>query len=104
LAEMPRSPLPGHPTTVRVQTPTFGASQRSVVSPGREENAILVTPGGQSGLPTSPHFRSLHKPWQDGLSYPLRPSDTTARVVLAPRPRESSTESSGSSAINPSNR
>ena len=104
LAEMPRSPLPGHPTTVRVQTPTFGASQRSVVSPGREENAILVTPGGQSGLPTSPHFRSLHKPWQDGSSYPLRPSDTTARVVLAPRPRESSTESSGSSAVNPSNR
>ncbi|MFM1868828.1 MAG: penicillin acylase [Planctomycetota bacterium] len=104
LAEMPRTQLPGHPTTVRVQTPSFGASQRSVVSPGHEENAILVTPGGQSGLPTSPHFRSLHKSWQDGSSYPLRPTETTARVVLAPSTRESSTETSGTSAVNPSSR
>jgi hypothetical protein len=65
-----------------VQTPSFGASQRSVVSPGREEDAILVTPAGQSGLPTSPHFRSLHRSWQEGLPYPLRPSEATARVRL----------------------
>jgi len=82
IAEMPRTPLPGHPTTVRVQTPTFGASQRSVVAPGYPEDAILVTPAGQSGLPTSPHFRSLHRPWQDGKPYPMRPGKATARVRL----------------------
>ena len=32
VAEMPRSALPGHPTVVRVQTPSFGASQRSASS------------------------------------------------------------------------
>ncbi|MFM7259076.1 MAG: penicillin acylase family protein, partial [bacterium] len=82
IAEMPRTPLPGHPTTVRVQTPSFGASQRSVVSPAHLADAILVTPAGQSGLPTSPHFRSLHRPWQDGTAYPLRPGEATARVLL----------------------
>lgn len=83
LAEMPRAPLPGHPTCVRVQTPAFGASQRSVVSPSHLENAILVTPCGQSGLPTSPHFRDLHPYWQRGEPYPLLPKDTAARIELS---------------------
>ena len=104
LAEMPRASLPGHPTTVRVQTPTFGASQRSVVSPGREENAILVTPAGQSGLPTSPHFRSLHRHWQDGNPYPLRPLDAASRVVLAPHAKPSSPQTDATSSLSPSTR
>ena len=83
LAEMPKAPLPGHPTCVRVQTPGFGASQRSVVSPARIEDAVLVTPGGQSGLPTSPHFRSLHSWWQDGKPYPLLPGAPKRRVALS---------------------
>ena len=83
LAEMPKAPLPGHPTCVRVQTPGFGASQRSVVSPARIEDAVLVTPGGQSGLPTSPHFRSLHTWWQDGKPYPLLPGAPKRRVALS---------------------
>jgi penicillin amidase len=83
LAEMPKAPLPGHPTCVRVQTPGFGASQRSVVSPGKIEDAILVTPGGQSGLPTSPHFRSLHSWWQDGKPYAMLPSAPKRRVALS---------------------
>ncbi len=84
VAEMPKAPLPGHPTAVRVQTPTFGASERSVVSPTHLNDAILVTPCGQSGLPTSPHFRSLHRYWQDGLPYPLLPGAATQRLELMP--------------------
>lgn len=86
LAEMPKAPLPGHPTSVRVQTPRFGASQRSVVSPAHLDDAILVTPCGQSGMPTSPHFRSLHQYWQDGTSYPLLPGEATARIELLREP------------------
>jgi penicillin amidase len=83
LAELPKAPLPGHPTCVRVQTPRFGASQRSAVSPAKLEDAVLVTPGGQSGLPTSPHFRSLHSWWQEGTPYPLVPGETKRRIALS---------------------
>jgi penicillin G amidase len=82
LAEMPKAALPGHPTCVRVQTPNFGASQRSAVSPAKLEDAVLVTPGGQSGLPTSPHFRSLHSWWQEGKPYPLLSGVPKRRVIL----------------------
>ena len=82
MAEMPRAPLPGHPTCVRVQTPTFGASQRSVISPNHLADAIMVTPCGQAGLPTSPHFRSLHSFWEKGEPYPLLPQDAARRVLL----------------------
>ncbi|MBI1302310.1 MAG: hypothetical protein GC172_00710 [Phycisphaera sp.] len=84
IAAMPAAALPGHPTTVRVQTPGFGASQRSSVSPAHLEDGILVTPAGQSGLPTSPHFRSLHRPWQDGLPFPLLPGAAARRIVCSP--------------------
>lgn len=82
MAEMPRAQLPGHPTCVRVQTPTFGASQRSVISPNHLSDAIMVTPCGQAGLPTSPNFRSLHEFWQKGEPYPLLPQDAARRVLL----------------------
>ncbi len=101
LAEMPKAPLPGHPTCVRVQTPRFGASQRSVVSPSQLDDAVLVTPGGQSGLPTSPNFRNLHAWWQDGKPYPLLPGDTKKRIELsdeAPPPAPSAPAS-----VSPSN-
>jgi len=84
LAAMPSAALPGHPTTVRVQTPGFGASQRSAVSPLHLADAVLVTPAGQSGLPTSPHFRSLHRPWQEGVSFPLLPGAPARRIVCSP--------------------
>ena len=88
LASMPPTPLPGHPTTVRVQTPNFGASQRSVVSPAHVADAILVTPAGQSGLPASPHFRSLHAPWVRGEPWPLLPGDPARRVGFLPKSSE----------------
>lgn len=86
MAEMPRTRLPGHPTCVRVQTPQFGASQRSVVCPSELDDAILVTPCGQAGLPTSPHFRSLHAPWEQGVPFPLLPGASVRRVELRREP------------------
>jgi acyl-homoserine lactone acylase PvdQ len=82
LAEMPRAQLPGHPTCVRVQTPTFGASERSNISPAHLSDGVLVTPCGQAGMPTSPHFRDLHPFWQRGEPYPLLPGATKRRVEL----------------------
>ncbi len=82
LAEMPRAELPGHPTCIRVQTPSFGASERSVISPAHLADAVLVTPCGQASMPTSPHFRSLHSFWQKGEPYPLLPGSAARRVEL----------------------
>ncbi len=85
MAEMPRTALPGHPSCVRVQTPNFGASERSVISPAHLDDAILVTPAGQSGSPLSPHFKSLHRYWQEGLPFPLLPGEAVRVVELSPK-------------------
>jgi penicillin amidase len=77
-------PQPGHGRAVRVQTPRAAASARYIVSPGHEEDGILQTPGGQSGDPRSPHYRSLHASWRDGTKVPLVPSEPVRRMTLAP--------------------
>ena len=82
MAEMPRAQLPGHPTCVRVSAPAFGASERSVISPAHLGDAILVTPCGQAGMPTSPHFRDLHNYWMRGEPFPLLPGEAKRRVEL----------------------
>ena len=89
--DIPAHPQPGHPDAIRVATPGFGASARLVVSPGREELAILETPGGQSGDPSSPHYRDRHEAWRLGEPDPLLQvfEETTAddperRVLLVP--------------------
>ena len=53
-------PLPGDTDMPRVQGPSWGASERLVVSPGREEHAIFEMPGGQSGHPLSPYYLAGH--------------------------------------------
>ncbi|HRP62549.1 MAG TPA: penicillin acylase family protein [Phycisphaerales bacterium] len=81
LAEAPQS---GHPFAVRVATPTFGASARMVVSPGRESAGILHTPAGQSGHPQSPHYRIGHEEWLAGLPLPFAPQRTETLLRLEP--------------------
>ena len=63
---MPKTPLAGDNHMPLVAAPTFGASQRMVVSPGREEQGIFVMPGGQSGHPLSPFYGAGHRDWLDG--------------------------------------
>lgn len=81
---IPRHEQPGHSTTVRVSGTSYGASDRLVVSPGREELGLLAIPTGQSGNPTSPHFRDLHASWRDGTYLPLRPQQQAGRRRFEP--------------------
>ena len=79
---MTAEPLPGDADMPRVQSPTFGASQRSVVEPGREQEGIFHMPGGQSGHPLSPFFRAGHEDWVKGRPSPFLPGPTEYRLLL----------------------
>ncbi|MDZ4829787.1 MAG: penicillin acylase family protein [Phycisphaerae bacterium] len=74
----------GHPLAVRVAAPTFGASERLVVSPGHEASALIQTPGGQSGDPKSVHYADLHPSWRDGQPLPLLPGVPVSRLEFVP--------------------
>jgi len=82
--DLPANPQPGDLITVRVASPTLGASQRMVVSPGREEDGLFHMPGGQSGHPLSPHYRAGHDAWAEGRPRPFLPGPTVHRLVLTP--------------------
>jgi len=82
--DMPARPLPGDTEMPRVQSPAFGASERLVVSPGRENQGIYHMPGGQSGHPFSPYYRAGHSDWEEGNVTPLLPGETVWRLTLRP--------------------
>ncbi len=82
--DMPADPLPGATEMPRVQTPGHGASERFVVSPGREEEGLFHMPGGQSGNPLSPFYRAGHDAWVKGEPSPLLPGPTKHTLVLQP--------------------
>ena len=84
LLDMPALQLPGDSNMPRVQSPTFGASERLVVSPGREAEGIFHMPGGQSGHPLSPFYRAGHEAWARGDATPLLPGPTKHTLTLAP--------------------
>lgn len=84
LLNMPADPLPGATDMPRVQTPTHGASERLVVSPGREGEGIFHMPGGQSGNPLSPFYRAGHAAWVKGEPTPLLPGPVTHSLTLNP--------------------
>jgi penicillin amidase len=69
----------------RVAGPYVGASQRMVVSPGKEEEAIFHSPGGQSGHPLSPHYADGHQAWLRGLPESLLPGKKVTTLKLMPR-------------------
>ncbi|MDA0803559.1 MAG: penicillin acylase family protein [Planctomycetota bacterium] len=77
-------PQAGHFRAVRVQTPRAAASARLIVSPGHEADGILETPGGQSGDPRSPHYRSFHQEWRDGAPTPLLPGAPVKSIEFVP--------------------
>jgi len=82
--DMPAQPLPGAADMPRVQSPTQGASERLVVSPGREAEGIFHMPGGQSGHPLSPYYRAGHEAWVKGEPTPLLPGPAQHTLVLKP--------------------
>lgn len=81
---MPKLPLPGDWDMPRAQSPGAGASQRMVVSPGRESEGIFHMPGGQSGHPLSPHFDDGHEAWARGEATPFLPRKGGSSLRLVP--------------------
>lgn len=86
--DMPPRPLPGDRDMPRVQGPSHGASERLVVSPGREEEGLFHMPGGQSGHPLSPYYGLGQEDWEAGRPTPLLPGETRYRMTLIPGGRE----------------
>jgi penicillin G amidase len=88
--DMPAEELPGDSNMPRVQGPTFGASERFAVSPGREKDGYLHMPTGQSGHPLSPHYRDTNAAWVNGVATPFLPGATVHTLTLRPaNPRKS---------------
>ena len=81
---LPNDPLPGDIHMPLIQSPSFGASMRLVVSPGREDEALFAMPGGQSGHPLSPFYRAGHEAWVRGEAMALLPGETRHTLQLTP--------------------
>ncbi|HEY3757852.1 MAG TPA: penicillin acylase family protein [Opitutaceae bacterium] len=76
--------LPGDDDMPRVQRPSFGASERIVVAPGRESEGIFEMPGGQSGHPLSPYYRAGTTAWEKGEPSPFLPGTAEHVLLLQP--------------------
>jgi penicillin amidase len=81
---MPPDPLSGDGGMPRVVGPDFGASERMVVSPGREAEGITHMPGGQSGHLLSPFWGAGHDDWVHGRPTPFLPGRTEYTLTLKP--------------------
>ena len=76
--------LPGDSNMPRFQSRSAGASQRFVVSPGREGDGVFHMPTGQSGHPLSPHYGDGQMAWVVGAPTPFLPESARATLVLVP--------------------
>ena len=83
--DMPADELPGDRDMPRVQSPTFGASERFAVAPGDEEHGYFMLAGGQSGHPLSPYYGAGHADWAAGKPTPFLPGPSEHTLILAPR-------------------
>ncbi|HEY1138127.1 MAG TPA: penicillin acylase family protein [Xanthomonadaceae bacterium] len=81
---MPPDQVPGDGGMPRVVGPAFGASERMVVSPGREAEGITHMPGGQSGHPMSPFWGAGHDDWVKGRPTPFLPGETKYTLTFKP--------------------
>jgi penicillin amidase len=80
--------LPGDVNMPRVQGADFGASERMVVEPGREEAGIFEMPTGQSAWPLSPYYRNSEPYWEKGEVAPFLPGRTEHTLIFEPaKPR-----------------
>ena len=79
---MPKDQLEGDSDMPLVASPTFGASERMVVSPGREQDGIIHMPGGQSGHLLSPFWGAGHSDWVQHKPTPFLPGKTEYTLTL----------------------
>ena len=82
--DMPRHDLPGDLYTPRMHWGANGASERMVVSPGREAEGIMHMPTGQSGHPLSPFYANSHDAWVKGEPTPFLPGPVAHTLTLRP--------------------
>jgi penicillin G amidase len=82
--DMPHVDLPGDLYTPRVHWGSIAASERMVVSPGRESEGIMHMPTGQSGHPLSPFYSNSHAAWANGEPTPFLPGATVYTLTLTP--------------------
>jgi len=82
--DMPKDPLPGDSNMPRVLSPANGASERMVVSPGRESEGFFHMPGGQSGHPLSEYYANGHAAWVRGEPTPFLPGPAIHTLTLKP--------------------
>jgi penicillin amidase len=80
----PAVEIPGDEDMPRVAGPRFGQSERLVVSPGREAQAMFSMPGGQSGHPLSDYFLAGHAQWARGEAGPLLPGAMQHQLRFVP--------------------
>jgi penicillin amidase len=81
---MPQQQLPGDSAMPRVQGSSFGASERLVVSPGRESEGYFQMPGGPVDHPLSPFYGAGHEAWVKGAATPLLPGPARHTLSLVP--------------------
>lgn len=82
--DMPHADIPGDLYTPRMMWGSVGASERMVVSPGREEHGIMHMPTGQSGHPLSPFYANSHEAWVKGEATAFLPGATVHSLTLQP--------------------
>jgi len=82
--DMPPDELPGDRDMPRVQSPTFGASERFAVAPGDEEHGYFMLAGGQSGHPLSPFYGAGHADWAAGKPTPFLPGPPQHTLEFRP--------------------
>ena len=82
--DMPKHAFAGDMFTIQVHSGTLGASERMVVSPGREAEGIMHMPTGQSGHPLSPYYANSHDAWVNGDPTPFLPGPAEHTLTLMP--------------------
>jgi penicillin G amidase len=82
--DMPHNEIPGDLYTPRMMWGSVGASERMVVSPGREKDGIMHMPTGQSGHPLSPYYKNSHDAWVKGEPTPFLPGVARHSLTLRP--------------------
>jgi penicillin G amidase len=82
--DMPQRPLDGDLYTPNMHWGANAASERMIVSPGREAEGIMHMPTGQSGHPLSPFYANSHEAWMKGEPTPFLPGKTEHTLTLTP--------------------
>jgi len=82
--DMSPEPLGGDLYTPRMHWRTAAASERMVVSPGREADGFMHMPTGQSGHPLSPFYANSHPAWVDGEPTSFLPGPAVHTLTLTP--------------------